>query len=117
MDPNANLREQRELAREILELVDRIEYGRDARRIELSARAARLAELVEALDQWIAGGGFLPDSWEIAHKRAAPPPQCAERTGGGHQWTADRGFAPRTFRPLSASEPSRAHCARRTSSR
>ncbi len=50
MDPNANLAEQRRIVAQILD-------G------DSSADWSRLAELVEALDQWIAGGGFLPAAW------------------------------------------------------
>lgn len=52
MDPNANLDEQRELARRFVEET-----------ISL-AEVDRLAELVLALDEWLARGGFLPKRWE-----------------------------------------------------
>lgn len=52
MDPNANLVEQLELARSIL---DEGKYPDD--------RPDRLAELVIALDEWIKKGGFLPVQW------------------------------------------------------
>jgi len=52
MDPNANLREQLSLARYIL-----------AEKSDNTIGAVRLAELVEALDDWIARGGFLPERW------------------------------------------------------
>lgn len=55
MDPNANLKEQREIAHELLH---RALTPNEAKR-----KAERLAELVEALDGWIAGGGFLPADW------------------------------------------------------
>lgn len=51
MDPDANLREQRELAQAII--------NEEAGAIE----AERLAELVLALDEWIDKGGFLPTRW------------------------------------------------------
>ena len=51
MDPNANLQEQ-------LQLADLILDGLGTR-----ANAERLAELVVALDEWIAKGGFLPSKW------------------------------------------------------
>jgi hypothetical protein len=51
VDPNANLREQRELARSILE-IDNIR--------EDSPDEARLAELALALDEWRRTGGFDP---------------------------------------------------------
>lgn len=54
MDPNANLREQRELARLILS-------GNPSARY-----ADRLAELVVALDSWIRAGGFMPADWELS---------------------------------------------------
>lgn len=57
MDPNANLKEQLELAAAILE-------GADAGVREWGATAHRLAELVQALDEWIENGGFLPKRWE-----------------------------------------------------
>ena len=52
MDPNANLEEQ-------LRIAARIANGE-----ELSTDAERLADLVEALDGWLKGGGFLPQRWE-----------------------------------------------------
>lgn len=50
MDPTANLAEQRRI-------VERIVNG------DSSADWSRLAELVEALDNWISNGGFLPQQW------------------------------------------------------
>lgn len=59
MDPNANLKEQLELAAEIIKSSDANEgYFFDP------AKAVRLAELVEALDGWLSKGGFLPGKWE-----------------------------------------------------
>lgn len=52
MDPNANLEEQRELAKAILE-----SHSWQKESIQ------RLAELVQALDRWLSGGGFLPQDW------------------------------------------------------
>lgn len=56
MDPNANLEEQLRLAESILneEAVDTDDLIRDSQ---------RLAELVQALDEWINNGGFLPTAW------------------------------------------------------
>jgi hypothetical protein len=53
MDPNANLEEMREIAKTILS-GEEYDTGYDA---------VRLAELVEALDEWITKGGFLPKAW------------------------------------------------------
>jgi len=52
MDPDENLAEQRRLAAEFLEP--------DSELLDIH----RLAELVIALDEWIAGGGFLPAAWQ-----------------------------------------------------
>ena len=54
MDPTANLQEQRRLTAIINESI----YAS-----EISDAAVELAELAEALDQWISGGGFLPAQW------------------------------------------------------
>ena len=59
MDPNANLEEQLRLARQFIERADR---GR-AERFH-SGDTLRLAELVQALDEWIVKGGFLPARWQ-----------------------------------------------------
>lgn len=55
MDPDTNLDEQLQLAREITELADQ-----DA---EQEPREVRLAELVLALDEWLSRGGFKPSRW------------------------------------------------------
>jgi hypothetical protein len=55
MDPNVNLREQRMIIADMLaEDSDEIDTG----------DALRLAELAQALDEWISKGGFLPDAWK-----------------------------------------------------
>lgn len=56
MDPDANLREQLELAAHRLN-------GGDMTKEEWDAEADRLAELVQALDGWMRGGGFAPKAW------------------------------------------------------
>lgn len=56
MDPNANLKEQLDLTKRILE-ADPDSHG------VIHDDAARLAELVEALHEWLVGGGFLPADW------------------------------------------------------
>lgn len=57
MDPNANLKEQQELAAVLLEC----QYEAWA---DVEVGALRLAELVQALDEWIKKGGALPAAWE-----------------------------------------------------
>ena len=58
MDPNANLAEQRRLVATMLS----DDYGSDVP--TMIADAARLCELVQALDAWILRGGFLPADWQ-----------------------------------------------------
>lgn len=57
MDPNENLYKQRELAARIL----RCDCFRDCQKCKFDG--AELADLVQALDQWIRGGGALPTAW------------------------------------------------------
>jgi hypothetical protein len=57
MDPDANLAEQRKIVARLLDDNQRKDdYGR-------AQDANRLAELVQALDEWLTRGGFLPPSW------------------------------------------------------
>lgn len=61
MDPDANLTEQLELAESLKDLLENEPSAeRDA---AVDEDAERLADLVLALDGWIAGGGFLPKRW------------------------------------------------------
>jgi hypothetical protein len=64
MDPNANLQEQREIVRWLLDIN---EENAD----ELSKKTDRLAQLVEALDDWLSKGGFPPKAWDPEERRAA----------------------------------------------
>lgn len=59
MNPNANIDEQVELAERILEEVR-------AGEVFVDEDVARLAELVMALDRWLAKGGALPRRWRQA---------------------------------------------------
>jgi hypothetical protein len=59
MDPNATLREIREL------LADPVPADSGL----WGSRLERLAELVEALDGWLSKGGFLPDGWTVGGPR------------------------------------------------
>lgn len=63
MDPRANLREQLELARRIVDCNDADVDD-----------APRLAELVLALNEWIGMGGFLPPQWTEVRKAQAVRP-------------------------------------------
>jgi hypothetical protein len=67
MDPNANLDEQRSAAAELLKIYENpaglggaYTLAQDARMVELGER---LAELVQALDNWITSGAALPRAW------------------------------------------------------
>jgi hypothetical protein len=59
MDPNANLTEQRRIAARIMKMIDNDQAGSP----EVAEDGARLAELVQALDEWISKGGFLLLAW------------------------------------------------------
>lgn len=58
MDPNANLAEQRRMAKCIIRQMDDRDPPGD-----IAGNALRLAELVQALDHWISMGGILPEKW------------------------------------------------------
>lgn len=58
MDPNANLKEMLELAASMQKAYED-EGGNGIDQDD----ANRLAELVEALDGWLKGKGFLPTRW------------------------------------------------------
>lgn len=81
MDPNENLKQQLELAGAILHLYHQ-DSGYDA-----TEDAARLAELVQALNDWIVRGGFPPAAWRTpGHKhivRTAAPSRSSRRNPHG----------------------------------
>lgn len=58
MDPNVNLREQRELAEQIA-----CAAHNDAPAADVADMGERLADLVQALDAWLRLAGTLPDAW------------------------------------------------------
>ena len=68
MDPDANLREQRAIAVDVMAIWDNSDAETcgftEEQQGELTEHAIRLAELVQALDQWISRGGFLPQPWQ-----------------------------------------------------
>jgi hypothetical protein len=71
MDPDANLKEQLELVKKMQERQHEFNEEEDEWgsgdvmewHKEQNADGARLAELVEALNEWILKGGFLPKPW------------------------------------------------------
>lgn len=62
MDPDENLRQQLQLAGAIIHLADE-DY-------DATDDAVHLAELVQAMNDWIQRGGFLPEQWEPARTPA-----------------------------------------------
>lgn len=56
MDPNTALEEMRKCAANIIRSVD-------AHGVPSDEDAERLAEHVQALDEWLSKGGFLPREW------------------------------------------------------
>jgi hypothetical protein len=65
MDPQANIKRQRELAANIIGRVDagpHVGQSEEDHRYQLDAEADELAELVLALDEWRRKGGFDPYS-------------------------------------------------------
>lgn len=60
MDPNENLAEQRRIQKWLNEYTEPAD-GDDSNYVE---KLVDLAVLAEALDGWIAKGGFLPDAWK-----------------------------------------------------
>lgn len=60
MDPKTTLAEMRHLAEAIQIMREDDRRDQDEELLEL---ARRLAELVQAMDEWISGGGFLPPDW------------------------------------------------------
>lgn len=75
MDPVANLREQLELSRKIIDLGDRRSAPRG---VAWEDDCLRLAELVVALDEWRKKGGFDPyGSLDLSAPIAALVAACA----------------------------------------
>ncbi len=60
MDPDATLRE----IREIIKASHKEVCDDEDKEFEYLENMGRLTELVEALDNWITGGGFLPNDWK-----------------------------------------------------
>lgn len=65
MDPDANLEEQRALVRDIIKKTDVPDGTQHTveQLADIANDAIRLAELVQALDEWITKRGYLPGSW------------------------------------------------------
>lgn len=63
MDPNANIKEQRELATAIIKEWDNCNDNgtlKEGQAERIAEHANRLAELVQALDEWQRRGGYSP---------------------------------------------------------
>lgn len=61
MDPNETLRELIALSNKYQ---DGIDFDLIERQWENDHDVMRMCELIQALDGWIKGGGFLPKRWE-----------------------------------------------------
>lgn len=72
MDPNETLRQIRLTMKQM-----QVEDGAVGSHRLFHQHARDLVELVEALDGWIANGGFLPDDWGTV------PPSLRYAGGGG----------------------------------
>lgn len=64
MDPNANLSEIQQIAKEILEARHDQEMTDSDRLESIETSADRLATLITELDNWLLSGGFLPVTWQ-----------------------------------------------------
>jgi len=62
MDPNVNLRQQREIIGAIRFHQDQPGNMED-QQTELADLAGQLADLADALDEWLIHNGALPDAW------------------------------------------------------
>jgi hypothetical protein len=58
LDPNKTLSDIRAVVRRIHQAEDN-----DASAEDIARDAGELATLVQALDEWLTRGGFLPDAW------------------------------------------------------
>lgn len=63
MDPNANWKETVSLAHSIQEKADNYDEAQ-MKKYQIVDDALRLAELVIALEEWLAKGGFPPKAFE-----------------------------------------------------
>lgn len=70
MDPNETLHELRDYASRLLDEVDRANKTGVAD-FSSSEEAYTMAEKFEALDGWLARGGFLPGSWRSKSRTCA----------------------------------------------
>lgn len=64
MDPDTNLKEQRQLCKDIDELLNgENELSEDQKNAKIADKANRLVDLVDGLDSWLKRGGALPKEW------------------------------------------------------
>ncbi len=59
MDPDANLKEMRELYQKMRKYENLL-----VARSVIQDDSMRLIELLEAMDEWLSKGGFLPEDWK-----------------------------------------------------
>lgn len=61
MDPNANLREQLDIAYKFV--------GCNHDGCDCLSQTSRIGELIMALDEWVRMGGYLPARWAVLPRR------------------------------------------------
>jgi len=66
MDPNAALRDLRDLVKDIF-ADNLLDFDRED--YELAGKLQDIAERFDAIDHWLTCGGFLPKDWERQEKR------------------------------------------------
>lgn len=66
MDPDANLTRQREILRELDDVLERDDPLAPERvgAVSASRLVAEYVELATGLDDWLSKGGFLPKAWQ-----------------------------------------------------
>ena len=64
MDPDETLRMIRHYRAEVQRMRDAADRGVRVDRHDFNVAAESLAEYVEALDEWLSKGGFVPAAWE-----------------------------------------------------
>ncbi len=90
MDPDANLTEMRELASTLADVPER------------PTDAARLAELVQAMDEWLCKGGFRPLAWTLAPTPVPEPRRCPDDGACHHECATTECYRVRCCPPLGA---------------
>lgn len=74
MDPDTNLKEQRQICEDIDEILNGDnEFSEAEKNARVTDKANRLVDLVQGLDSWLKRGGALPKEWGDALADALAP--------------------------------------------